>query len=142
MNAYDSSDSIHLASSLTIGTISKNNGGGGNHGGSGTIKSVDKDGKVLEVVYKLHIYAKAAHANTSTLVTANERVGTLALFESSLHCAVSGQFPVPGQLTSFRRATVHPLMLGFLIIKYLENESNAEKWVKRYVHIPFDILYT
>jgi hypothetical protein len=43
--------SIHLASSLTIETISKNNGGGGNHGGPGTIKSVDKDGKVLEVVY-------------------------------------------------------------------------------------------
>ena len=46
-----SSSSIHLASSLTIETISKNNGGGGNHGGGGTIKSVDKDGKVLEVVY-------------------------------------------------------------------------------------------
>ena len=29
--------SIHLASSLTIETISKNNGGGGNHGGEGTI---------------------------------------------------------------------------------------------------------
>ena len=47
----DSSSSIHLASSLTIESISNNNGGGGNHGGYGTIKSVDKDGKVLEVVY-------------------------------------------------------------------------------------------
>ena len=35
----DSSSSIHLASSLTIETISKNNGGGGNHGGLGTIKT-------------------------------------------------------------------------------------------------------
>jgi len=48
---YDSSSSIHLASSLTIETISKNNEGSRNHGGGGTIKSVDKDGKVLEVVY-------------------------------------------------------------------------------------------
>jgi parallel beta-helix repeat protein len=46
-----SSASIHLAPSLTIETISKNNGGAGNHGGCGTIKSVDNDGKVLEVVY-------------------------------------------------------------------------------------------
>jgi len=43
--------SIHLASPLTIEMISKNNGGGGSHGGEGMIKSVDKDGKVLEVVY-------------------------------------------------------------------------------------------
>jgi hypothetical protein len=43
--------SIHLVSPLTIETISKNNGGGGNYGGEGTIKSVDKDGKVLKVVY-------------------------------------------------------------------------------------------
>jgi hypothetical protein len=48
----DSSSSIHLVSPLTIETISKNNGSGGNHGGAGTIKSVDKDGKVLEVVYE------------------------------------------------------------------------------------------
>ena len=32
--------SIHLASSLTIETISKNNGGGANHGGQGTIKTL------------------------------------------------------------------------------------------------------
>jgi len=51
LRTASSSDSIHLASSLTIEMISKNNGGGGNHSGSGTIKSVDKDGKVLEVVY-------------------------------------------------------------------------------------------
>ena len=50
MNA-GSSSSIHLVSSLTTETISRNTGGGGNHGGEGTIKSVDKDGKVLEVVY-------------------------------------------------------------------------------------------
>jgi len=50
--AFSSSSSIHLASSLTKETISKNNGGGGNYGGNGTIKSVDKDGKVLEVVYE------------------------------------------------------------------------------------------
>ena len=36
----DSSSSIHLASSLTIETISTNNGGGGNHGGEGTIKTL------------------------------------------------------------------------------------------------------
>jgi hypothetical protein len=46
LHTYHSSCSIHLASSLTIETISKNNGGGGNHGGSGTIKAIDKDGKV------------------------------------------------------------------------------------------------
>jgi len=51
LDTYSSSSSIHLASSLTIEMISKNNGGGENHGGNGTIKSVDKDGKVLEVVY-------------------------------------------------------------------------------------------
>ena len=52
LKTVDSSSSIHLASSLTIEMISKNNGGGGNHGGDGTIKSVDKDGKVLEVVHE------------------------------------------------------------------------------------------
>ena len=52
LEATDSSSSIHLVSPLTIETISKNNGSGGNHGGAGTIKSVDKDGKVLEVVYE------------------------------------------------------------------------------------------
>ena len=51
LKTYHSSSSIHLASSLTIETISKNNEGSINHGGEGTIKSVDKDGKVLEVVY-------------------------------------------------------------------------------------------
>ena len=35
-----SSSSIHLASSLTIEMISQNNGGGGNHGGKGTIKTL------------------------------------------------------------------------------------------------------
>ena len=51
LDANDYFSSIHLASPLTIETISKNNGGGGNHGGSGKIKTVDKDGKVLEVVF-------------------------------------------------------------------------------------------
>ena len=45
------SGSIHLVSPLTIETISTGNEGGKNHGGPGIIKSVDKDGKVLEVVY-------------------------------------------------------------------------------------------
>jgi hypothetical protein len=39
---HDSS-SIHLASSLTVETISKNNGGGGNYGGKGTIKTITND---------------------------------------------------------------------------------------------------
>ena len=46
-----SSGSIHIVSPLTIEMISKNNDDGRNHGGDGTIKSVDKDGKVLEVVH-------------------------------------------------------------------------------------------
>ena len=37
--------SIHLASSLTIETISKNNGGGGNYGGRGTIKTMTNNTK-------------------------------------------------------------------------------------------------
>ena len=45
LKTYDSSSSIHLASSLTIETISKNNGGGGNHGGSGTIKTMTNNTK-------------------------------------------------------------------------------------------------
>jgi len=40
LNAGNSSSSIHLASSLTIETISTNNSGGGNHGGPGTIKTL------------------------------------------------------------------------------------------------------
>jgi len=51
LNAFSSSSSIHLASSLTIETISNNNGCGENHGGEGSIKLVDKDGKVLEVLH-------------------------------------------------------------------------------------------
>jgi len=45
LNADDSSSSIHLATSLTIETISKNNGGGGNHGGQGTIKIMTNNTK-------------------------------------------------------------------------------------------------
>jgi len=40
LKTYGSSSSIHLASSLTIEMISKNNGSGGNHGGNGTIKTL------------------------------------------------------------------------------------------------------
>ena len=39
LHTNGSTSSIHLASSLTIETISKNNGGG-NHGGRGTIKTL------------------------------------------------------------------------------------------------------
>ena len=45
LDTYYSSSSIHFASSLTIDTISKNNGGGGNHGGQGTIKSITNNTK-------------------------------------------------------------------------------------------------
>ena len=44
------SGSIHLASSLTIDTISKNNGGGGNYGGDGTIAIVDNEGTIIETI--------------------------------------------------------------------------------------------
>ena len=49
LKACDSS-SIHLASSLTIEMISKNNGGGGNHGGPGTISIVDNEGTIIETI--------------------------------------------------------------------------------------------
>ena len=56
---YRSASSIHLVSPLTKETISTNNDVvvngelmvGQNYGGQGTIKSVDNDGKVLEIVY-------------------------------------------------------------------------------------------
>jgi len=41
LRAYDSSSSIHLASPLTIETISTNNNGGGNYGGRGTIEQTE-----------------------------------------------------------------------------------------------------
>ena len=50
LDTYDSSDSIHLASSLTIETISKNNGGGGNYGGKGTIAIVDNEGTIIDTI--------------------------------------------------------------------------------------------
>ena len=43
---------IHLVSPLTKETISTGNEGCRHYGGAGTIKSVDTDGKVLEVVYE------------------------------------------------------------------------------------------
>jgi hypothetical protein len=47
--------SIHLVSPLTIETISKNNGGGGNYGGytyggQGTIAIVDNEGTIIETI--------------------------------------------------------------------------------------------
>jgi len=43
---------IHLASSLTIETISKNNGGGGNYGGTGTIAIVDNEGTIIRTIHE------------------------------------------------------------------------------------------
>ena len=37
---YNSSSSIHLVSPLTKKSVSINNGGGGNYGGPGTIKTI------------------------------------------------------------------------------------------------------
>ena len=51
LKAYSSS-SIHLVPPLTKEQISKNNGGGGNWGGSGTIKQVDNDGVVLQILFQ------------------------------------------------------------------------------------------
>ena len=51
-----SSSSIHLASSLTIETISKNNGGGGNYGGTGTIAIVDNEGTIIETIQEATEY--------------------------------------------------------------------------------------
>jgi len=45
LRTRSSSSSIHLAPSLTIETISKNNGGGENHGGPGTIKTITNNTK-------------------------------------------------------------------------------------------------
>jgi hypothetical protein len=53
LHTYDSSSSIHLASSLTIETISKNNGGGGNYGGDGTIAIVDNKGTIIETIQEV-----------------------------------------------------------------------------------------
>ena len=55
LHANNSSSSIHLVSSLTIETISKNNEGGGNYGGFGTIAIVDNEGtNVVLVVKKIY----------------------------------------------------------------------------------------
>ena len=51
--SYSSPSSIHLASPLTIETISKNNGGGGNYGGDGTIAIVDNEGTIVDTVHKV-----------------------------------------------------------------------------------------
>ena len=47
---WDSSSAIHLASSLTIEMISKNNDGGGNYGGFGTIAIIDNEGTLIETI--------------------------------------------------------------------------------------------
>ena len=55
--AYSPSSSILLASSLTIETISKNNGGGGNYGGRGTIKIIANNkmnDTIIRFEFKLH----------------------------------------------------------------------------------------
>jgi len=52
LDASSSSSSIHLVPPLTKEQISKNNGGGGNWGGSGTIKQVDNDGVVLQILFQ------------------------------------------------------------------------------------------
>jgi hypothetical protein len=53
LDASWSSSSIHLASSLTIETISMNNGGGGNYGGKGTIAIVDNEGTIIETIQEV-----------------------------------------------------------------------------------------
>ena len=45
-----SSSSIHLVSPLTKESVSINNGGGGNYGGSGTIAIVDSEGTIIEMI--------------------------------------------------------------------------------------------
>jgi len=50
LEAFDSSTSIHLASSLTIEMISMNNEGGGNSGGKGAIAIVDNAGITIETI--------------------------------------------------------------------------------------------
>ena len=42
LHTSHSINSIHLVSPLTIEMISKNNGGAGNYGGNGTIKTIKK----------------------------------------------------------------------------------------------------
>ena len=50
LHTYVSSSSIHLASTLTIETISTNNGGGGNYSGQGTIAIVDNEGTIIKTI--------------------------------------------------------------------------------------------
>ena len=49
LEVSSSSCSIHLVSPLTI-EISKNNGGGRNYAGAGTIAIVDNEGKIIETI--------------------------------------------------------------------------------------------
>ena len=46
-----SDSSIHLESPLTIETISTDNGGGGDYGGAGTIKTVDNKGAIIQTLF-------------------------------------------------------------------------------------------
>ncbi len=49
LEAYEITAKIHIVSPLTKESISKNNGGGGNWGGKGTIEQVDEQGNILEI---------------------------------------------------------------------------------------------
>ena len=52
LDANSSSSSIHLVPPLTKNQISKNNRGGRNWGGRGTIEQVDNDGVFLQILYE------------------------------------------------------------------------------------------
>ena len=54
LHTYSSSANIHLVHPITKEQISTNNGGGGNWGGKkgSTIKQVDNDGVVLQILYE------------------------------------------------------------------------------------------
>ena len=52
LDAYYYSSTILFVHPLTKEQISTNNGGGGNWGGYGTIKQVDNDGVVLQILYE------------------------------------------------------------------------------------------
>ena len=68
--------SIHLASSLTIETISKNNGGGGNHGGNGTfitmtVRSRSEVMSCVDETGRLHV-APGANSLTNAVYEATQ----------------------------------------------------------------------
>jgi hypothetical protein len=115
-----SSSSIHLASSLTIETISKNNGGGGNHGGKGTIitirskeqrmSCIDEQGRLrvtpgvnslANAVYEAHIFGitdlfllNGEHDEKGGSVIIDYSVSIIG--ESREHCIVMGGLDMGG----------------------------------------------